>query len=211
MALPSSTLPGHRQLHERVIVALGRCQENQDVDFKEAGDWVGLKWKIIRTSMAMANLRDGGVIVVGVSERNHTWSLTGVDATQLATFEPDVIVDQVNKYASPAVALDIVQLEHEGLVYVAIQPRQFSESPIVCKRNGPDGSGVSRGRIYIRPSGKAETSEVRDAQELHDLLELAAERRMRRTLEMLGRVGLLEHVLTAPSDAGRYDEELEGL
>jgi predicted HTH transcriptional regulator len=68
-AIPVSTFPGHKQLHERVVTALNLCQESRNVDFKEPASWSNLQVHIARTSMAMANLRDGGIIIVGVSER----------------------------------------------------------------------------------------------------------------------------------------------
>ena len=48
----------------------------KSVDFKESAPWNDLKWQIIRTALAMGNLRDGGIIVVGASERDDTCDLT---------------------------------------------------------------------------------------------------------------------------------------
>jgi hypothetical protein len=76
-AFPTSDMPGHTKLHERVYNALGHCQESKSIDFKESAPWNDIKFQIIRTSMAMGNLRDGGIIVVGASERESTWELTG--------------------------------------------------------------------------------------------------------------------------------------
>ena len=100
-AIPTSDMPGHKRPHERVVTALDRCQESQAVDFKESATWDQLKWRIIRTVMAMNNLRDGGVIVIGVAERGGDWELSGVRDSDLATYDVDNIVDVVNKYASP--------------------------------------------------------------------------------------------------------------
>jgi predicted HTH transcriptional regulator len=69
MAIPTSDMPGHRALHDRVVAALDTCVESQSIDFKESAPWEALQFKIIRTALAMANLRDGGVVVVGVGER----------------------------------------------------------------------------------------------------------------------------------------------
>jgi hypothetical protein len=78
MASPTSDMAGHPRLHDRVMTALNRCLESQDVDFKESAPWPDLRYRIVKTAMAMGNLRDGGIIVVGASERNATWGLTGI-------------------------------------------------------------------------------------------------------------------------------------
>lgn len=59
MAIPTSNMLGHKELHDRVYNALDRCQESKSVDFKESAPWKNLKWQIIRTALAMGNLRDG--------------------------------------------------------------------------------------------------------------------------------------------------------
>ena len=39
VAMPTSDMPGHKRLHERVSFALDRCQEMSAVDFKESASW----------------------------------------------------------------------------------------------------------------------------------------------------------------------------
>lgn len=107
-AIPTSDMPGHKQLHERVVNALDRCQESKGIDFKESAPWESLKWRIIHTALAMGNLRDGGIIVIGASERGTTWELTGLNPEHLKNYDVDNIIDLINKYASPNIDLDIV-------------------------------------------------------------------------------------------------------
>ena len=207
--LPSSRLPGHRALHERALAALERCQEREDIEFKEAAAWLDLRWRITGTVLGMGNLRDGGVVLVGASERGDSWELTGVQDAQLASYDPDIIADQVNAYVSPYVDLDVVLLSHEAQRYVLIGVKEFRETPLVCRKNGPDKSGLIEGRIYLRPPGRPRTTQVQDARELHDLLELAAEKRARRILETSRRIGLSARDKEAAADM--YDRELRGL
>ena len=107
-AIPTSDMPGHKKLHDRVKNALDRCQESKSVDFKESAPWDELKWQLIRTIIAMGNLRDGGIIVIGASERGDTWDLTGIEDTHLSTYDVDDIIDAVTKYASPPIKIEIV-------------------------------------------------------------------------------------------------------
>ena len=73
-AIPTSDMPGHTKLHQKVCNALDRCQESTNLDFKASASWDDLRLALIRTAMAMANLRDGGIIVVGASESGDaTW------------------------------------------------------------------------------------------------------------------------------------------
>src|SRR4051794_5375474 len=108
MAFPTTEMSGYIDLRGRIILALGRCQEQTWLDFKESQPWPDLRWRLLKTIMGMANLRDGGLILIGVSERDNTWELIGIDQAHLDTFDYDDIADQLNKYASPQVNLDIV-------------------------------------------------------------------------------------------------------
>lgn len=200
-------MPGHRGLHDRVHAALDTCVESQNLDFKESSTMTALQYKLIRTAMAMANLRDGGVIVVGASERGDAWQLTGISEEHLSSFEVDEFVDMVNRFASPPIAVELVLVPYrDGPRFLAIQVREFGETPIVCRRDGPPGSGLKQGVLYVRPAGVARTSEVRTAEEMHSLLDLAAEKRARRILETARRIGM-----QAPASARPFDDELEGL
>lgn len=206
--IPHSNLSGHKRLHDRAKGALDLCQESQGVEFKESGTWDALKFKLIRTSMAMANLRDGGIIVIGVSQRGSSWDLTGIAPLDLKSYDPDVIVAQLNSFASPFVDLDIVIVEHANQQFLAIQAREFIATPVVCKKNGPSGTDIREGDIYIRSVGKPETTRITRAGDLEDLLTLAAEKRARSILEQGRRVGL---VAATSSSADRFAKELGDL
>jgi len=190
-------MSGYADLKGRIHLALSRCQEQPWLDFKESQPWQVLRWRLLKTIMGMANLRDGGLILVGVAERGTTWELTGIDSTHLATFDYDDIIDQLSKYASPQVSVDIVAHDHDdGNRYLAFHVHQFDDSPVVCRNNSPvevkPKDRLSAGEVYVRPStGKPQTVRVTDAARLHDLLELAAEFRARRMLEIGKRVGLV--------------------
>jgi predicted HTH transcriptional regulator len=207
-AIPKSDLPGHKRLHEKAVLALDTCQEDDDVDFKESAPWEALKWRITHSSLGMGNLRDGGMLLIGVAERSGRWELTGITPDHLSTYDPDDIAAHINAYASPHVDLDVVLVRHhEGRDYLAIYVREFRDTPFVCKKNGPDKSRIIAGRVYVRLPSPARTTAITGAQQMHDLLELAAEKRARTLLEKARRVGLTE-----PSFGdNRFDAELAGL
>lgn len=207
-AIPRSDLAGYRHLHDRVTVALDRCQEEQDVDFKESASWESLKWRITHSALGMGNLRDGGLLIVGVSERGTMWNLTGISEEHLTSFDPDIVASHVNAYVSPHVDVELVVVRHsDGLEYLAIHIREFRDTPLVCKKNGPDRSHITEGRVYIRLPSPARTSTITNALQMHQLLDLAAEKRARSLLEGVRRLGLS----VSPPHQNRFDEELGGL
>jgi predicted HTH transcriptional regulator len=203
--IPLSTLPGHRALHEKVVAALGLCQESQRVDFKESAAWNALKGKLVKTVLAMGNLRDGGVVVVGVSERNANWEITGINAEHLGTYDVDVMLGYFGSFVSPFVEIDIVQVPHDGRDFLAIQVHELQELPLVCKRTV---DGLFEGAVYVRPTGGVpQTTRVMNAQQMHDLLELAAEKMARRIQRQARAIGMV-----APNMGNNaFDQELEGL
>ncbi|MCU7828460.1 MAG: ATP-binding protein [Candidatus Thiodiazotropha sp. (ex Myrtea sp. 'scaly one' KF741663)] len=210
-ALPSSDMPGHARLHRRVWESLDRCQESQSVDFKESAPWNSLKWHITRTSMAMANLRDGGIIIVGVSERGESWELTGIADDHIGSYDFDVISDFVAKYASIPLELDVVVVRYrDEKSYLAIQVSEFSHLPCICRRNSSNESkAFSKSDVLIRPPGKPQTKKVEDSNEIRDLIELAAEKRARNIIEAASRIGLSGVHNDTPDEA--FDQELQGL
>jgi predicted HTH transcriptional regulator len=207
-AFPISTMPAHRRLHEITLATLDRCQEAQGVDFKESAPWDQLQWSIIRTVLGMGNLRDGGIIVIGISERSDTWDLTGISDSDLETYDYDDILDKLNSFISPPVEPEIALFEYRnGKTFLVFQINEFEDTPFVCKKDCPQDSRLQKGALYVRPPGKPCTKKIEDASQMHDLLDLAGEKRARKILEIAKRIGLLQ----AKTDYDKFEEELEGL
>jgi predicted HTH transcriptional regulator len=211
--IPTSNLRGHKLLKEKVWYILDRCQESQSIEFKRSGSWEDLKWAIIKTCMAMANLRDGGVIVIGVSENGGTWDPSGIQNGHLQSFDADVVLSQMNSYASPHLEVDVVLVSYrDDRSFLVFDVHEFFDTPVVCKKNGPDSlrnspDCLAAGEIYVRPTGMPRTTKISDASQLHDLLELAAEKRARRLLEQAQRIGMT----AGETSSQQFDKELEGL
>jgi hypothetical protein len=127
--IPDSNLPGHTMLHDRVVAALDSCHESRDIEFKRSAPWQDLQEHITKTSMAMSNLRDGGIIVVGVGEGDPAPTLDGIQPEHLATFDDGNVNDWVNKYASPAIRLALVRVTHASLEFLAIRISEFDATP----------------------------------------------------------------------------------
>lgn len=212
-SIPRTDTPGYRQLHERVENALDRLQEAPDIEFKESASWDPLRWSTVKTALAMGNLQDGGILVVGVSQRAGQVPLTGISETDLATYDPDNIADQLASFISPSIELTLVQAPYREKDYLAFEFQEFREIPLVCKRRGPDGEGLEAGVVYIRPrEGRPRSTKVTDAAQMRELLDLAGMKAARRIIERGIGAGLEFPVGARPLTViEQFERELEGL
>lgn len=206
--------PGYSRLSERVQAAVYRLQEEPGVEFKQSCPWSTLKFGLIRTGLAMANLRDGGLVIVGIQQRDDSWNVTGIDPDHLSTFDPDDVRDTIDSFASPYITCELVTMEAEAddasgsrPIFLVLDISEFDETPVVCKKDGPSNSKIQSGVIYYRPfTGRPSTRRIVRAEDLHSLLELAAEKRAARIVRVAQKAGMV--VSSGPSP---LDEELEGL
>lgn len=193
------------------IVKIG--QETRAIEFKSAGHWAdtALRGQITRTTLAMANIRDGGVIIVGMQEDDTRpgyhlpQALTG---EQRSSFDPDVVVPQVNAHASPHVELSIIHHNLEDVAsIVAITVRQFREVPILCIKDivgENDRLLARRGRVLVRSRRTSETTEVQTPEDLREIVELAVDK----GLEAYFRRRRIEEEAATPGDDERFDDQL---
>ncbi len=209
-SIPRTDTPGYRQLHERVENALDRLQEAPDIDFKESASWDALRWKIIKTALAMGNLRDGGILIVGVAERTGQEQRTGISETDLQTYDPDIVADQFGRFISPEIEFTLVQVPYRDNSYLAFEFQEFRELPLVCKRGG---EGLEAGVVYVRPrEGRPRSTKVTDAAQMRELLDLAADKAARRIIERGIRAGLEFPAGARPLTViEQFERELEGL
>jgi len=207
-AIPETDLQGYEALRKRVDAAFQLLKESRAVDFKQSIKWEDYKIKFAETIMAMSNLRDGGIVIIGVSEENNGWKLKGITTGDLATYDPDDMIDFVNKYASPGVIFDVVWHEVDSVQFLIISIHEFESEPVVCKRDY--NKDLRRGAIYIRPLGKPETRAIQNAEELRDLLDIAVEKKMRRFAGQIERIyGSMPSMQAQDQD--QFDQELGGL
>jgi hypothetical protein len=155
----------------------------------------------------MGNLRDGGVAIIGVSQRGDHWDLTGIQAEHLATYDVDMVTDQINKYVSPHIDTELVVVKYLNKDFLVFQFHEFVETPLVCKKNGaePEGNSIREGCVYVRPPGMARTTRVTNAAQMGELLQLAAEKRARRILEVSHRIGMI----SPDSDEEKFAGDLQ--
>jgi predicted HTH transcriptional regulator len=174
-----------------LIQALNFGVETRSTDFKESQPFETLQWDLVRHVMAMANLREGGRIIIGVSERDGQPSRDGILAEHEAGYDQDILYNLVNSYARPPVSLTlrIVPFEGKRYVYIAVEP--FTETPVVCvKGSRKDGKvRLDPGDIVARSLDCIGTTRIVNAELMADILRIAAEKRAASIVALAQRLG----------------------
>lgn len=126
------------------------------------------------------------------------------------SFNQDDVSDYVNGYADPFVDLKVTkETIEDGRMFVVIQVQEFTEIPVVCKKDGE--RGVCRGAIYTRPRRKIESVPVPSQTEMREILDLAVDKKIRKHIEDYFRWGMVSPEKYKENDLDRFEEQLGGL
>lgn len=176
---------------------LDGAEESDVLEFKGPMVW---EQSIIKDILAMANVQDGGRIIIGIVDG--TCERIGLTQAQISTFDFETIQDRVASFADPRVEfrVDLVS-DRNGLNFIVIDVRPFETIPVVCRRDGAD---LREGDVYYRSrSGRPASARVRKSADMRDIIEVAITRSRRR----LSSIGFV----TKENSEYDYDSELGGL
>lgn len=178
-----------------IVRALKYGIETRSTEFKESQPLDVLKWKIVKSAMAMANLRDGGRIIIGGSEREGiAVSLDGVKPEHLTDYDNDTIIQLVNTHAKPPVDLSLRIVPFDGKQFVGIEIAQFVRTPVFCAKPTPNGTPeklrLREGDVYVRSNERISTTRAVNAELMAEVLEVAAETRAAQIIATAQRIGL---------------------
>lgn len=173
--------------------------ETQSFDIKAAGPWD--VQKLVKDVLAMSNVEDGGIILIGVEDT--TFTRQGLGEADIATYDIDTMRDQMTKFADPHVNMSVSFPEDAaGRKYAAIKVEPFQEIPVLCRRNGTD---VREATLYYRNRNRRwESAPISNSFDLAQIIERAAVLRMHR----LQKLGLSSQ---ATITSTKFDDELGGL
>lgn len=176
---------------EELEDALSLGYEGRGFEFKGPGD-CGDKYflaKVARAALSMGNLRDGGYVVIGIDDSSPERMLPGLNDDQLNSWLAyDDVAARLSAYCDPPVQLDIASFTFSsGASVIVLQVHEFGDIPHLCAREYPDV--LRRGALYVRSRKLPETSEVASSVEMREVLDLAAEKRLRAFVEMAERAG----------------------
>jgi predicted HTH transcriptional regulator len=188
----------------RDLILHGR--EERHLEYKGPVSWddPDIRARLTKCILSLANIRDGGVIVIGIEQVGEEFNPVGLTAEQRDSFKQDEVARHIDIFADPYVELTVSRVSVNDLDFVVIQVKEFDELPVVCRRNG---TGLRGGAIYTRTRRVYECAEVPGQAEMREILDMAVENGIRR---FRGRAAATGYVV-APSDAQRFDDELAGL
>lgn len=146
--------------------------------------------KIARAAIAMGNLRDGGLICLGIDDTQMAAMQPGLGPPLLAEWSDfDNVSDMLRRYIDPPVAFSLHSLKlSNGADVVVIKVEEFETVPHVCKRTYP--GELQDGMTYVRPRGKPESVPVPTSSEMRELLDLAITKGVREFIRRAGAAGV---------------------
>lgn len=191
-------------------------KEERYLEYKRSMIWTGndmTKVKIAKAMMAMANLRNGGVIVVGMQETTRgVWVPEAMTPQQIASFTQDDVAQWVNDYATPAVQFSIGAFEYNGNQFEVIQVQEFDTSPVICRKQKiAGGETLEAGAIYYRSNRKIESAPISSDEDSRELIGLAIDKGISKHVSRLHRLGLIPTETPNERDRQQYETERAGL
>lgn len=188
--------------------------EERHIEFKSSTAWdeKEFKAKITKTILALANIKDGGFIVIGkVEQTDGTHTPVGMTDDDYNSYTSDSVKDFVKDYADPYVDLTVFKPQHNGLKFAVIKVNEFANSPVICKKGY--GKVMHRGKIYTRSRGKAETIEVPTENEMRDILDIAIDKKLRNEINRFSQLGLIisQTRISTTEDQQSFDKQIEDL
>lgn len=170
-------------LDEQIAQLLEAGYELRNIEHKPPFDWNDEKsqWvieKVIRAILAMTNTRYGGQIIIGIEvSDDRSVNLKGVTDEQLESFDDfDGVKGIIDGYSFTNTDFDISWGVHESKKYVVFTVQEFSEMPVICRKNGNSRGVLTVYDIYAR-SKKAPYGSIKatDA-ELREIIHMAVDK-----------------------------------
>jgi schlafen family protein len=149
--------------------------ETKHLEYKQGLHWERCtkddKVEIIKDILSMANIQDGGRIIIGV--RNNDYEPIGITDEDFHSFDQTKVNDFLHKYTDPPFTCQVYKHILGGKNFVAIDVPEFPEIPIICKQDANSSkdnkSILRRGQLYSRTE-KATSEALASAQEMRELL-----------------------------------------
>ncbi|WP_054248621.1 ATP-binding protein [Rhodococcus opacus] len=167
--------------------------------------------KIVRAALSMANLRDGGHVVLGIAESNGGLVIEGLSDDQVAQWTDfDTVSSAFSTYADPPMTFEISAVSlGGGAKVVVIQVDCFTDIPHLCAKGYNLGKDevLRQGALYVRNRRMPETSEVASHVEMREVLSIATQNALRDFVATAQNAGLELHISERASAAHSVTEE----
>lgn len=192
---------------EQLAAIIDVGYEQRGIEFKGAGERTDRAFlaNVARAVLALANQRDGGYVIVGLSEDGVDAPTSGLTDEQLQQWLSfDDVSDQINAYADPPVRIQLGRGQlPNGHSVAIIEVAEFSEIPILSKKDYPQR--IVAKQLYTRSMAKPESSALLTQNELREIITLATEKQLARFLETAQRAG----IAIGQSESAAAREEFE--
>ena len=164
--------------------------EERHLEFKGPVSWNNdIRAKITKSIIALANLKDGGWVVIGKEEQaDRSFKLIGLTQQECDSFDSDHVHAFVYERAEPPVNFQIIKTEYDNKKFVIIRVKEFDEVPIMCKKSY--GEIIHAGKIYVRSKGKPESIAIPSEAEMRELIENAIDKGVSSFVQRLHRTGI---------------------
>lgn len=199
------------EFQELVNEMIGRGHELRNIECKGPGirNDKNFFTKIVRACIGMSNRRDGGFVIIGLSETDGSIEPNGLNDTQLKSWKYDSIGDSLAVYCDPPIQFEVEFYKYQNHSMVLIMVNEFEDMPIICKKDYENN--LRSGACYVRTRRKPETTEIPTQNEMRELLDLALEKRLRTFhIQYLAMTqGTIDS--RTPNDKELFEKQLEGL
>src|ERR1043165_9987744 len=167
--------------------------ESTNIDAKGPTTWDGGEQSagLTKDILALANCRDGGVIVIGKAEAQPgKFVLSGLSDPEASSFETTKVATWVNNHCSPPVNLVCYRQDHQSRPFIVITVSEFHDVPVICTKqfelSAPGKSPkilLRKGTVYLR-APNAESAPLSAVEEMRQLIGLATTKRADQMLVM---------------------------
>ena len=191
------------------LVAIG---ERRGVEFKGPRSRTNRHQlaEVARAVLGMTNKRDGGLVLIGVSDNHQIQGLTPAQADTWRN--ADAVRASLASYADPFVRVDtevmvIAAGPSQGRTIAILTIHEFETVPVLCRKPvlAPGGAEILRaGACYVRSNQLPATTAVADYVHFRELLDLAIEKGVREFLRRVRGAGIEATGAALATDAERF-------
>lgn len=185
-------------------------REERNIEYKGDISWEtnAVRATITKSVLAMSNIKDGGVIVIGVHENGEDYEPNGLSKANSESFRQDDVSAYINEFADPYVEITLRHIKYNSKNFVLIQILEFSELPVICKKDGL--KNLKRGGIYTRPRRKIESTFIPGQVEMREIIDMAVSKSIIQHRIRFKEFGFETSKIDKQSKLD-FDEQLKGL
>lgn len=175
------------------------AEENTSLEFKGPCEWSCRTFA--KDILALANIQDGGFIVVGFEDGS--LKRLGVSKSQDESFDAEVMQDQMSEFTDSFVSFSVHHLSgNDRKKFVVIRVSEFEEIPVISRIDKYD---IHRGAVYYRSRrGRPASKLISNSYDMRDLIDRA-------TVKMMAKRGSQGYEADNSSHEEYYDQEIGDL